>query len=123
MAEKTSSEPKLTIKVNRAADRITDRIVVMEIHGELTRLAEKPLDAAYAEAVSLGAKTIVLECSNLTYMNHKGVSLLVKLVATAQREGQRLAAVGLSDHYRRVFQISGLDDGITVFADIVQVRG
>lgn len=117
MSEKAPGEPKLTINLRR----VTDQVVALEICGELTRLAEKPLDVAYAEATRLGAKTIILECSNLTYMNHKGVSLLVKLLAIAQGEKRRLFAVGLSDHYRRVFRISGLDEGIPVVADIDQV--
>lgn len=107
-------EPKLTINVRRVAEGSA----VLEIHGELTRLAEKPLEAAYAEAVGLAARTIVLDLAGLTYMNNKGVGLLVRLEAQARREGRRLVAVGLSDHYRRVFRVTGLDDGIPVFADV-----
>lgn len=67
-------EPKLTINMRR----IAEGSAVLEIHGELTRLAEKPLDAAYAEAIGLAAPTIVLDLSGLIYMNNKGVGLLVR---------------------------------------------
>lgn len=109
-------EPKLTINVRRVADKVA----ALEIHGELTRLADAPLAAAYAEAASQAARTIILDLSSLTYMNNKGMGMLVKLEAQARREGRRLVAAGLSDHYRRVFRVTGLDEGIPVFSDMAQ---
>lgn len=109
-------EPNLIINVYHAAEKA----VVLAISGHLTRLAEKPLDAAYAEAVGLGAKTIVLDLSGLTYMNNKGIKLLVRLEAQARDGRHRLVAVGLNDHYRHILQVSGLEEGIPVFADIAQ---
>lgn len=109
-------EPKLTINVHP----VTEGAAVLTVHGELTRLADAPLAAAYAEAAGLAARTIILDLSGLTYMNNKGMGLLVKLEAQARREGRRLVAVGLSDHYRRVFRVTGLDEGIRVFDDVAQ---
>lgn len=109
-------EPRLTINVRRAAEGVA----VLEIGGEITRLAEKPLEAAFAEAVHLGGRTIILDLAGLTYMNNKGVGLLLRLLAQATAGGRRLAAVGLSDHYRRVFRLTGLDEGIPVFAGEAQ---
>lgn len=109
-------EPKLTITVRHVAEGSA----VLQIQGELTRLAEKQLDAAYAEAIGLAARTIVLDLNGLTYMNDKGVGLLVRLEAQARGQGQRLVATGLNDHYRRIFQVTGLDEGIPVFADVAR---
>ncbi|MEJ5200172.1 MAG: STAS domain-containing protein [Anaerolineae bacterium] len=109
-------EPKLTINVRRVAEGAA----ALEVHGELTRLADAPLAAAYAEATALGARTIILDLSGLSYMNNKGMGLLVRLEAQARREGRRLVAAGLSDHYRRVFRMTGLDEGIPVFDDVSQ---
>ncbi len=104
-------ESKLAITVRR----VKDKVAALEINGELTRLAEPQLTAAYAEAVGLAARTIILDLSNLTYMNNKGMGLLVKLEAQVRREGGRLVAAGLNDHYRRVFRTAGLDEGIQVY--------
>ncbi len=110
-------ESNLDINVQHVAEKA----VVLAISGHLTRLAEKPLDAAYAEAVNLGAKTIILDLSGLTYMNNKGIKLLVRLEARARSGRHRLVAVGLNDHYRHIFQVAGLDEEIAVFADVAQV--
>ena len=101
-------EPKLTVNVRRVAKGAA----ALEIVGELTRLAEKPLDAAVAEAIAGGARGIILDFSGLTYMNNKGVGLLVRLEARLRGQGRRLAVIGLNDHYRRVFRTTGLDEGI-----------
>lgn len=109
-------EPNLVINVHRVAEKAA----VLTISGHLTRLAEKPLDTAYAEAVGLGVQTIILDLSGLTYMNNKGIKLLVRLEARAREGKHRLVAVGLNDHYRHIFQVSGLEEGIPVFADLAQ---
>lgn len=112
-------EPKLAINVRR----VNDKAAALEVSGELTRLADGPLTKAYADAVALGARTIVLDFSGLTFMNNKGIGLLVRLEARARGEGRRLVAAGLSEHYRRVFQVTRLDDGIKVFDDVARAAG
>jgi anti-sigma B factor antagonist len=104
-------DPKLTIGVRR----VVEGIAALEISGELTRLADKPLDAAAAEAIGTASCEIILDCNGLTYMNNKGVALLVRLEARLRGQGRRLAVIGLNDHYRRVFRMTGLDEGIPVF--------
>lgn len=110
-------ESKVTVNVRRVAEGIA----ALEILGEMTRLAEKPLDAAVAEAVALGARWVILDFCGLTYMNNKGASLLVRLEARLRGQDRRLVVVGLNDHYRRVFRTTGLDEGIPVFESESQV--
>ena len=105
-------DPKLTISV-RGVD---EGIAALDIAGEMTRLAEQPLDAAFAEASRLGTRGVLLNFSGLTYMNNKGVGLLVRLLAQAGSQSRQLVAVGLNDHYRRVFKMTGLDEGFPIFA-------
>ena len=104
-------ESKVTVNVRRVAEGIA----ALEILGEMTRLAEKPLDAAVAEAVALGARGVILDFRGLTYMNNKGVGLLVRLEARLRGQNRRLVVVGLNDHYRRVFRTTGLDEGIQLY--------
>lgn len=104
-------EPKLTVTMRRVAEGVA----ALEISGELTRLANKPLDAAAAEAIGTAAPGIILDFSGQTYMNNKGAGLLVRLEARLRGLGRRLAVIGLNDHTRRVFRTTGLDEGIPVF--------
>ena len=71
--------------------------------------------AAYAEAGD--ARSIVLDFSQLDYMNSGGIGLLVTLLVRTQRAGQRLLAVGLSDHYRQILALTRLDEAIGIHDD------
>jgi anti-sigma B factor antagonist len=88
---------------------------MMRIHGEITGGSEPPIMAAYAEAGD--ARSIVLDFTQLEYMNSGGIGLLVTLLVRAQRAGQKLLAVGLTDHYRQILALTRLDEAITVCED------
>ena len=49
-------------------------------------------------------------------MNSGGIGLLVTLLVRVQRQGQRLMAVGLSDHYRQILALTRLDEAIAIHA-------
>jgi len=87
---------------------------VLRIVGEITSGSEKPLMDAFAQAVAGGARTVILDFGGLDYMNSGGIGLLVILLVRAQRQGQRLLAVGLDDHYRQIFSLTRLDEAIGI---------
>jgi anti-sigma B factor antagonist len=59
----------------------------------------------------------VLNFTGLEYMNSGGIGMLVTLLVHANRQGQPLAAYGLSDHYREIFELTRLDEAITIYDD------
>lgn len=88
---------------------------ILRVHGEITAGSEPALMAAYGEAE--GARSIVLDFSSLEYMNSGGIGLLVTLLVRAQRAGQKLLAVGLTDHYRQILALTRLDEAISIHED------
>lgn len=89
---------------------------VILLGGDLTATAEAELGRAFEAAG--GHPTVVLDFSNLAYMNSSGIGLLVTTLVRAQRSGVRLVASGLDDHYREIFSLTRLDEAIPVFADV-----
>ncbi|HEX2756302.1 MAG TPA: STAS domain-containing protein [Candidatus Limnocylindrales bacterium] len=87
---------------------------LLHIEGEITSASEQPLMDAYARAVDGGARTVILDFGALDYMNSGGIGLLVTLLVRAQRQGRRLMAVGLNDHYRQIFSLTRLDEAIGI---------
>ena len=87
----------------------------IDIQGEVTAAAENALMDAYTQATSAGASTLLLNFSQLEYMNSSGIGLLVTLLIRANRAKQKLRVCGLSDHYREIFQLTRLDDAISIF--------
>ncbi len=90
---------------------------VIEISGDVTAACEPVLMSAYDEACEPGTRFIVLDFTGLTYMNSGGIGMLVTLLVRANRQQQKLAAVGLTDHYRQIFELTRLDEAITLHAD------
>jgi anti-sigma B factor antagonist len=87
---------------------------IIDIKGDVTAGSEQILMDAYTEASNEGAKKIVLNFEGLDYMNSSGIGLLVTLLVRAQRQGQAVSAFGLTDHYRQIFELTRLDDAITI---------
>jgi len=87
---------------------------VIRIEGDVTGTSEAALMEAYSAATDGGARTIVLDFSGLEYMNSGGIGLLVTLLVRVQRNGQRLLAAGLDEHYRQIFSLTRLDEAITI---------
>lgn len=97
--------------------KVGNDTAVLDIGGEVTGFGENTLMDAYNQATSMGVHTLALNFSALDYMNSSGIGLLVTLLIRAQRQRQRLLAFGLSDHYEQIFQLTRLNEAITIYAD------
>ena len=93
------------------------RVAVVELHGEINAFAEDMLNAAYAEADRETPDTILLNFSDVDYINSTGIALIVGLLARARTSHRRLLACGLSPHYVEIFSITRLADFMSVFPD------
>lgn len=89
---------------------------VIDLQGEINGLAEAGLNNAYTQAEA-NASTIVLNFSQVDYINSTGIALIVGLLARARKERKTLAVYGLSPHYREIFEITRLVDFMKVFED------
>jgi anti-sigma B factor antagonist len=72
---------------------------------------------AYAQATASGAQRVVFNFTHLDYMNSSGIGLLVTLLIRANRQGHRIGAFGLNAHYRDIFELTRLDEAITIYDD------
>ncbi len=94
--------------------RVSAKVSVVDVKGELTAFAEGVLMDAYGQASEGGVRGIVMNFEGLEYMNSSGIGLLVTLLIRVNREKQKLLIYGLSDHYQSIFQITRLDDAIAI---------
>lgn len=104
-------------KVTMTSRQTGPAVAVIDIEGEVSSFAEDELMTAYTEAISEGAQTVVLNFAKTDYINSSGIGLLVTLLIRANRQGRRLFAYGLTDHYRRIFELTRLNEAIRVFED------
>jgi anti-sigma B factor antagonist len=108
------------VNVTMNVRKVDANTSIVDIHGEINAFAENTLMDAYTQASSAGAQNILLNFSDLEYMNSSGIGLLVTLLIRAKRQNQRLVACGLSEHYQQIFQLTRLNEAITIFPDEAQ---
>jgi anti-sigma B factor antagonist len=102
--------PAITMDVRR----VSETVVVVDIRGEVTAACEPVLMSAY-EAAGSSTSRLLLNFAGLQYMNSGGIGMLVTLLVRAKRQRQQLAAYGLSEHYREIFELTRLDEAITIY--------
>jgi anti-sigma B factor antagonist len=93
---------------------IDDLASVIDIQGEITARSEQQLMEAYQHANRDTTRLIILNFSQLEYMNSGGIGLLVTMLVRANRQKKRLSAYGLSEHYRQIFELTRLDEAIAI---------
>ncbi|MDX1744911.1 MAG: STAS domain-containing protein [Halobacteriales archaeon] len=96
-------------------DGAGDHVKIIDIDGDVTPASEQALMDAYTRASDNGTRAVILDFSDLDYMNSGGIGLLVTLLVRAQRAKQQLMAFGLTDHYRQIFELTRLDDAIAIY--------
>lgn len=89
----------------------------IDVAGDITSASDEVLHDAHDRASEGGVRAVILNFSDLHYMNSGGIGLIVTTLIRAQRSGHRLCAVGLSDHYRELFSLTRLDEAIGIFDD------
>jgi anti-anti-sigma factor len=107
----------MAVEQTEIAGRVVDsRTGIVHIRGDLSAASEAALMDAYGDACRDGVRGVVLNFDDLDFLNSGGIGLLVTLLVRANRQGRRIGACGLSDHYREIFELTRLDEAITIHA-------
>lgn len=102
--------------------RIEGTTAIVELLGDINRDAEAVLNDAYAEAVSAGCTSLILNFAGTEFINSTGIAVIVGVLAKARQEGRTVSACGLTEHYQHIFQITRLADFMPMFPDEVAAR-
>ena len=97
--------------------RELDHAPVLDLHGEIDALADDGLNVAYMRAVEHNPAVVMLNFSDVDYINSKGIALIVGLLAQARKKGRKLITYGLSPHYVEIFNITRLSDFMHNYTD------
>jgi anti-sigma B factor antagonist len=90
-------------------------ITVIDIQGEVSAAIAEALTDAYKRASGATARVIILNFTNMTYMNSSGIGLIVTLLIQARRQHQHLFCYGLNEHYLHIFTLTRLSDAIKIY--------
>ena len=107
----------MAANLNTNVRKVGDGAAVIDIAGELNGYGEEALMDAYTAASNGRTRSIILNFSDLDYMNSSGIGLLVTMLIRVQRQKQQLLAYGLSEHYQQIFELTRLNEAITIYHD------
>ncbi|MFO8085894.1 MAG: STAS domain-containing protein [Desulfobacterales bacterium] len=91
-----------------------DDIAIFDVKGDVTALSEPFFAEAYQTANKHAARKILIKFSEDAYINSGGIAILIQLLAQTRRNGQQICITGLSNHFKKIFNMVG----ITKFARI-----
>jgi anti-anti-sigma factor len=98
-----------------AVVRRRDGVTVIDMPAHIDITSEAALDTAYSEVSPKGA--VLLNFSGTQFINSSGIALIVGIMARARKQSRPVAAYGLSDHYREIFEVTRLADFMGLFKD------
>lgn len=91
-------------------------VTVLDIRGDITAFSESSLGEAYRKASADGAQKLLLKIEKEAYINSGGIAVLIQILAQTRRNGQSVAITGISEHFKKIFNMVG----ITKFAEVFE---
>ena len=95
--------------------RRVDEAIVVVVVGELTLREAPAFHSALLELCEESPKHLVVELSEVSFIDSSGVGTLTDVFRKMNQRGGRLALVGLRKMVRSVFEITRLDQFLAIF--------
>ena len=104
----------VTKQLNRATE--TSRIMTMVLEGELDRRDVQDITDMLARKTLEGTVEIVIDFSDVTHFDYRGVKRLVERAEVMRAQGGDLKLSGLSPYLHAIFRSAGAHDSFDYFS-------
>ena len=94
-----------------------------EHDGDVTTFAEEKINTAYRDVTNKGARFVLLNFRQNDYINSAGIAILIGIVTEVNRNNQKLAVSGLSQHFQKIFRMVGLAQYAEIYQDEEEALG
>ena len=91
-------------------------ITVLRFSGDITSTSKETV-LGTSRGLPPEVKRILLDLSNVEYINSSGIALIIQALMQARDTGQSVHTFGLSDHFRNVFTVVGMTKYTELHAD------
>jgi anti-anti-sigma factor len=86
-----------------------NNVTLMRIQGDITAQSEPVINEAYKKADEQGAaQKIIIQFEEDVYINSGGIAVLIQILAHTQKKNQQIGIAGLSDHFKKIFNMVGI---------------
>ena len=93
-------------------------LTVVRVSGELDMDTRPELHGVLQGAVDGGARQIVLDLSDVPFMDSSGLGLLVDVLKALRHRGGRLCLAAVQEPVRNVLTMSALDQVLDIYATV-----
>jgi anti-anti-sigma factor len=89
----------------------------LRLFGELDMATMPELEDVLAAMLSRGVRRLIVDLSQLGFIDSSGLRLLIALADRAGAEGWTLGLVRPAEHVRTVFEVTGADEKLPFLED------
>jgi anti-sigma B factor antagonist len=89
---------------------------IISLSGDISGTADEALRSSYEYLAKAGSTKILFRFGQGCYINSAGIAVLILIVSEAKKSKQKVGAVGLTSHFRKIFDMIGLTDYITIYS-------
>ena len=84
-------------------------VTLLQIQGDITTHSEAVINEAYQKADEQGsAQKIIILFEPEVYINSGGIAVLIQILAQTHKKSQQIGIAGLSDHFKKIFNMVGI---------------
>ncbi len=91
-----------------------ERATTLALGGELDLVSSPALERALDAVLASDAELIIVDLRGLEFMDSTGLHALVKAQHRMDELGRRFALVRGGDNVQRLFELTGVSDGLTI---------
>jgi anti-sigma B factor antagonist len=90
------------------------RATTVTVYGELDLLSAPALEQALAPLLESDTEQIIVDLRGLEFMDSTGLHVLIQAHQRMHEAGRRLVLVRASPNVQRLFDLTGLNEGLTI---------
>ena len=92
-------------------------VQIIEPEGILDGTKTADFQQQIDQSIVNGVDTILVDFSNVTFMDSSGLGALVKAFKTLQAADVRLFLCSINEQIKMLFELTSMDDYFTIFSD------
>ena len=91
-----------------------NEVVAIEVEGEVDAHTARELDKAISDLLAQGHSRLALDISQIDFISSAGLRVVIYAHQEALQHGGRVKLFGLNTRVRRVFEMAGLDESLSL---------
>ena len=98
-------------------------VTVFDVKGDITAQSEPYFNQAYQDANDQDSRKILFKFEKDAYINSGGIAVLIQILAETNRNKQDTGIIGLSDHFKKIFNMVGITKFARIYDTVEEAVG